>query len=83
VEGVFEFWADPDLVKGIKVSQEYLIRTNGGFLIKFIQDKALSMGTDKDDPLMNKVGQVMSGFQEEDVLAHEKLEGCNDDEWSE
>jgi len=83
VEGVFEFWADPDLVKGVKVSQQYLIRTNGGFFIKFIQDKALSMGTDKDDPLMDRVGQVMSGFQEAEVLAHEKLEGCNEDEWSE
>jgi len=61
--------------------QEVLIRTNGGFILKFIQNKELSLGTGKDDPLMNRVGQVMSGFDEADVLAHEKLEGCGEDEW--
>jgi len=41
----------------------------------------MAHGPKGDDPLMNKVGKVMSTFEEADVLAHEKLQGCNDDEW--
>eukprot|EP01124_Arcella_intermedia_P034155 TRINITY_DN8415_c0_g1_i1.p1 TRINITY_DN8415_c0_g1~~TRINITY_DN8415_c0_g1_i1.p1 ORF type:complete len:195 (+),score=17.66 TRINITY_DN8415_c0_g1_i1:109-693(+) len=79
--GVFEFWSEPDPVKAFKAGQDVLLRTNGGFVVKFIQNKDLAFGTGKDDPLMNRVGKVMSTFDEPDQLAHEKLEGCNDDEW--
>jgi hypothetical protein len=79
--GHIEFWADPDLVKGFNVGQTVIIRTNGGIMMKLLQSKDMSHGPNNDDPLMNNVGKVMSTFNEADVLAHEKLQGCNDDEW--
>lgn len=40
-------------------------------MIKLIQNKDLAHGPNNaDDPLMNKVGKVMSSFEEADVLAH-------------
>jgi len=68
--GLFEFWADPDQIKGFNIGSELLIRTNGGILIKLIQSTDMTHGPKGDDPLMNKVGKVMSTFEEADVLAH-------------
>jgi len=83
-EDRIELWAEPDTVKLFKTGEGIVIKTNGGFMFKWIQPNSGDLGTFKGDgaDLMNRVSARTNAYDTPDVLAHEQLEGCGEDEWS-
>jgi len=85
VPGVVELWADPDLVKGVTAGAEVLLKTEGGFFVKWITNntagRVAGNFTGKETALMGAVGGKMVKVEEAEVLAHEQKEGCAEDEW--
>jgi len=74
VPGVVELWADPDLVKGVDAGAGVILKTEGGFFVKWIQSSSPGQVSgklnEKEGALMGAVGGIMASVDEDEVLKH-------------